>query len=43
MIEMLAGRTDVDHFTEMLNRVCLIDVGTIVSYDQSTGDRKSVV
>ena len=34
---MLAGRTDVDHFTEMLNRVCLIDVGTIVSYDQSTG------
>lgn len=37
MIEVLAGRTDVDHFTEMLNRVCLIDIGTIVSYDQSTG------
>lgn len=37
MIEMIAGRTDVDQFTEMLNRVCLIDIGTIVSYNQSTG------
>lgn len=37
MIGLIAGRTDVDHFTEMLNRVCLIDIGTIVSYNQSTG------
>lgn len=37
MIELLAGRTDIDPFTEKLGRVCLIDVGTIVKYDQSTG------
>ena len=37
MIEMIAGRTEVDQFTEMLNRVCLIDIGTIIKYDQQTG------